>query len=195
LTLIREIFLSWTSLYFSEKLKMTTSSAGIASLVVPLFAAFSAILGGQVLGRVPKKHKELVSVIYLCFLLLALSGLAAFTWTLDVVTDSTRYIGVTLMAAVAFGIEAPYTFIDGVYTLQIAGKTSPGITVGIIQSAGYAGAIAAGYVTGVLADSLGWGALLVLLSGIVVLVLITASASCIQSYRRFSAAVAPADSQ
>ena len=206
LTLIRETFLSWTAQFLRDHLGLSNDAAGMCSLVIPLFAAISAMLGGILIDKVSTTkasssattttttsssddasgdRKEYVTLGFLVVGLTAIGWLAVDT---SATTDSTTQpaprpgLSLFLLAMVAFGLEAPYTFIDGIYTLQLAGQESAAMTVGIIQAAGNAGAIGSGYFIGWLSDRYGWGVLLGMLAGVLVLLVIIVALNIL--YRR-----------
>lgn len=168
LTFVRETFLSWTAQFLSERMQLTDSASGIWSLVVPLFAAVSAMLGGYLIDRVPAREKELVSIGFLALNVVALVGLSALLAS----GQDTPAACLALLSLEAFGMEAPYTFIDGIYAIQIGGKESAAMTVGVIQAAGNVGGIAAGYAVGVVTHRYGWGTAFAGMAGIVGVVLL-----------------------
>ena len=62
-----------------------------------------------------------------------------------------------LIGAVAFALMAPYTFCSGVIPLDLGGRRGGGTAVGLIDSAGYLGAVLSGHGVGVPAESsYGW---------------------------------------
>ena len=162
LTLIREAFNSWTTQFLTDHLALSNSEAAIASLTIPLFAATSALIGGWLFDRLTERRKELLPAVFLSVSLVALVAITICThYDYDNVA-----LNLFLLACVSFGMETPYTLIDGVYTLKISGKNSPALTVGIIQAAGNTGAIASGYLVGLIAETYGWSVLMALLSGL-----------------------------
>ena len=62
-----------------------------------------------------------------------------------------------LIGAVAFALMAPYTFCSGVIALDLGGRRGGGTAAGLIDSAGYLGAVLSGLGIGALAESsYGW---------------------------------------
>ena len=164
LTLIRETFNSWTPIYLTEELLMSDGDAATASMVFPLAGTFSALLGGYLVDRIPGAWRGAIPLVFLVFLSINLAGLAAFaeyyqgegTWAI--------VLALFLIGMTAMFLIAPYSFLDGVFTLELAGKQGCAATASIINGAGYIGAILSGVVTGVAADGSGWSLVFVILT-------------------------------
>src|SRR5205807_7712925 len=67
-------------------------------------------------------------------------------------------LALAMIAAVAFALMAPYTFCSGVMALDLGGRRGGGTAAGLIDAAGYLGAVLSGLGIGALAESQGWAA-------------------------------------
>ena len=144
-------------------------------LVFPLFGCLSAIWGGRKLDKTPANKQDLVAISFLSALLTSIVALAVFVQYIPAQPSVwSQVVGMILLSLVAFSMEAPYTFIDGVYTLRLSGNSAPALTVGILQAAANAGAIAAGYLTGVVTETWGWAAMVAIMAAQVLIVLVSA---------------------
>jgi sugar phosphate permease len=182
LTFVRETFLSWTAQFLSESMQLSASQAGVWSLIVPLFAAVSAMLGGYLIDRVPFARKPLVSMGFLVLNVGALLGLSAVI--ARGLNQSSVALCLVLLALEAFGMEAPYTFIDGIYAIELGGKASAATVVGVIQAAGNLGGIAAGWLVGAVTQDHGWDVMFAGMAGIVGIVLATQVVDFLMPKRR-----------
>lgn len=176
MTMIREIFLSWVSIINVEVLKFDDSTSAVLSLIFPLFGCISAIWGGKKVDKTSIERQDAVALWFLFSLLLSLISLSCFvSYTASMQTTvGIQITGVILLSSVAFCMEAPYTFIDGVYSLRLSGSKSPALTVGILQAAANIGAVASGYLCGVISETWGWAVMVGIMTGQVFLVIIAA---------------------
>lgn len=150
LTLVRETFNFWTPTFLRETTGLNVSNAAMTSLVFPLTGGVAAIIGGLLSDRWQGRHER---VVIPCVALLAL-------WLTLLGTIDLRGrpgLALFLLCGVSFFLTAPYTLIVGVVPLDIAGKRGSSTASGLIDSAGYVGAILSGYVVGAIATRFGWG--------------------------------------
>jgi OPA family glycerol-3-phosphate transporter-like MFS transporter len=164
LTLIRETFNSWTPIYLTEELDMSDGDAATASMVFPLVGTLSAILGGFLVDKISPRWRGLIPLVFLVFLSLNLAGLAAFAKYYQGEGPKAVVLALFLIGMTAMFLIAPYSFLDGVFTLDLAGKKGCAATASIINGAGYIGAILSGVVTGVAADGSGWSLVFIILT-------------------------------
>jgi OPA family glycerol-3-phosphate transporter-like MFS transporter len=149
LTLIRETFNFWTPTYLRDVVGMSEGTAAQSSMFFPLVGALAALLGGFVTDRIRRRLGRIV--------LPSLLALAAVTALLSILHLNARpYLAVCLLSAVALFMMAPYSFLTGVMALDLGGKRGSATAAGLIDSAGYLGAILSGYGVGTLADRWGW---------------------------------------
>jgi len=165
LTLIRETFNAWTPVYFEEDLGMDEGDAATASMVFPLAGTFSAFLGGYLVDKISTRYRGLIPLVFLLLLSLCLAGLAAFSKYYDSEDSGAIALALFMVGMTAFFLIAPYSFLDGVFTLDLAGKQGCAATASIINGAGYIGAVLSGTITGIAADSSGWPLVFVILTG------------------------------
>jgi OPA family glycerol-3-phosphate transporter-like MFS transporter len=159
LTLIRETFNLWNPTYLTELFKLDPGTAGMASLVFPLIGTVSALGAGWLVDRTGGRFGPVVlpSLGVLMVLLGLLACLPA---------DSEAWLALTLIGAVAFFLIAPYTFCSGVLAVRFGGQRGGATAAGIIDTAGYLGAVLAGSGIGRIAKAYGWGAAFGTLAGI-----------------------------
>lgn len=150
LTLIRETFNYWTPLFLKEEADLPAAWAAAASAVFPGAGALAAVAAGVLSDRLRGQRGRIVfpSLVALTAALLAL-GLV------DV--RGRPGLALLLIAAVAFALMAPYTFCSGVIPLDLGGRRGSGTAAGLIDAAGYLGAVLSGLGVGALAESTyGW---------------------------------------
>jgi sugar phosphate permease len=111
--------------------------AGIASLVFPLAGGISAIVAGLLSDRLGGRHGRVVvpSLVLLIGSLYAMGviDVAGKPWT-----------AMTLIALTSFFLIGPYSYLSGVMALDLGGKRGSSTAAGLIDGAGYLGAIASG---------------------------------------------------
>lgn len=149
LTLIRETFNFWTPTFLNEATGLDVADAARCSLFVPFAGGVSAILGGVLSDRIRGRHGR-VLVPSVALLTLALTLLAM----IDVRGRPALAIG--LLCSVAFFLLAPYSFLAGVIALDLGGKRGSSTSSGLIDSAGYVGAILSGHAVAAIATRYGW---------------------------------------
>ncbi|MCA9014423.1 MAG: MFS transporter [Planctomycetaceae bacterium] len=149
LTLVRETFNFWTPTFLNEVAKFDIGQAAIGSMLFPLVGGCSTLLAGIASDRLRGRHGRVVlpSLILLVF---ALSLLA----TIDV--SGKPVLALTLLSLVAFFLMAPYSFLSGVMAIDLGGKRGCSTVAGLVDSAGYLGAILSGHTVGMIAQYYGW---------------------------------------
>ncbi|KAI3653669.1 hypothetical protein MP228_001616 [Amoeboaphelidium protococcarum] len=165
LTLLREIFLTWTSVYFADQFKLQESQAAILSMVFPLFGTVSALVGGivvdygQTLSQKSRILLQMNVAVLLSLVIVALSHSSANVGFMAI-----------LLSLAAFCLVAPFSLVTGVFCMLIndssansntdlqAGGNShgSGFVVGFVNAVGNLGAIFAGHQIGLVADTYGW---------------------------------------
>jgi MFS transporter, OPA family, glycerol-3-phosphate transporter len=102
------------------------------------------------------------SLILLVGVLVVLSRLS-----LDEFAERYRaWVSLTLIGSVAFFLAGPYTFCSGALAMSLGGVRGAAAAAGIIDTAGYLGAIAAGSVIGRVATNHGWNTAFLVLAGL-----------------------------
>lgn len=149
LTLVRETFNFWTPTFLNEVAKFDIGSAAMGSMLFPLVGGCSTYLAGITSDRLRGRHGRVV-LPSLILLVLSLILLA----TVDV--TGRPYLALTLLSLVAFFLMAPYSFLSGVMAIDLGGKRGCSTVAGLVDSAGYLGAILSGHTVGLIAEYYGW---------------------------------------
>jgi OPA family glycerol-3-phosphate transporter-like MFS transporter len=156
LTLIRETFNFWTPTYLKEMVGLDVGSAALYSMLFPTVGALSAFLAGFLSDRLEGKHGR-VCVPSLILLIGALIALYA------VPVQGKPNLAILLVCLVSLFLIAPYSFLSGVMALDFGGKRGTSTAAGLIDSAGYFGAVLSGWGIGRIAERSGWGTALIFL--------------------------------
>jgi OPA family glycerol-3-phosphate transporter-like MFS transporter len=150
LTLIREAFNNWTATFLSE-VGMSPGDAGIASLSFPLAGGISAIVAGLLSDRLHGRHgRVIVPSLILATASLYLMGIVPF--------DGRPRAAIALISVTSFFLIGPYTYLSGVMALDLGGKRGSSTAAGLLDGAGYLGAIASGQGVAWIAVQYEWGA-------------------------------------
>jgi OPA family glycerol-3-phosphate transporter-like MFS transporter len=158
LTLIRETFNYWTPTYLRDEAGLDPAWAAAASAVFPVAGAVAALAAGALSDRLGGRHGR-IAVPSLAALLVALLALALAP------VRGHPGLAVTLIGAVGATLMAPYTFCSGVMAMDLGGRHGSGTACGLIDAAGYVGAVASGLGIGALAERYGWAAAFGALAG------------------------------
>jgi OPA family glycerol-3-phosphate transporter-like MFS transporter len=149
LTLLRETFNTWNPIFLHEVAGFEAGSAGIASLVFPAVGGVAAIVAGR-LSDLPGQSPARVAVPFLVLLVGTLAALAFIP------LDGRPVLALLLLAATAFFLIGPYSFMTGVMAIDLGGKAGSATVAGLVDAAGYVGGIASGWGVGQLAQAYGW---------------------------------------
>lgn len=149
LTLVRETFNFWTPTFLNEVVKFEIGDAAIGSMLFPLVGGCSALIAGITSDRLRGRHGRVV-LPSLILLVIALGLLA----TINVAGKPV--LALTLLSLVAFFLMAPYSFLSGVMAIDLGGKRGCSTVAGLVDSAGYLGAILSGHTVGMIAQYYGW---------------------------------------
>ncbi len=158
LTLIREAFTFWSPQYLVS-VGFDVGNAPMLSMVFPLVGGVSALVGGTLSDFCGGKHGRvaLPSMVLLCGALVLLGALPN--------TDD-RVLALSLISAVSFFLIAPYSLCSGVMALDLGGKRGSSTAAGLIDGAGYLGAIFSGYGIAVMAKEYGWSGAFLFLAAV-----------------------------
>jgi OPA family glycerol-3-phosphate transporter-like MFS transporter len=151
LTLIRETFTFWTPTFLHEVAGLGAGAAAVDSLLFPLVGAGSALVAGLLSDRLGGRHGRIL-VPALVMLVAALVVLASVS------LEGRPGLALALISVVAFFLIGPYTLLAGVMSLDLGGKKGSSTTSGMVDSAGYLGAVLSGVLVGSLAHRFGWSA-------------------------------------
>jgi OPA family glycerol-3-phosphate transporter-like MFS transporter len=151
LTLIRETFNFWMPTYLAEVAGLSEGSAAQGSMLFPLVGAASAFLAGAVSDRLKGVRGRVV--------LSALVLLAGALWLLSAMPATGRpVLALFLISTVSFILIGPYSLLSGVMAPDLGGKRGSSTAAGLIDGAGYFGAVLSGFGIGAIAQTRGWSA-------------------------------------
>jgi sugar phosphate permease len=115
-TLLRETFNTWTPTYFTEVVGLSKAEAASKSALFPLFGGVSVLLAGFISDKLGRNGR---AIIILIGLLLSGAGL----WALGrAQLGGSQSLPVFLVAAVAFTMIGPYSYLAGAISLDFGGK-------------------------------------------------------------------------
>jgi len=186
LTLIREAFNNWSSTFLKEVAGLPPGQAGIASLVFPLAGGVAAIAAGLLSDRLGGRHGRVV-VPALVLLVVSLGSMAFINVT------GRPIAAMALVAGTSFFLTGPYSYLSGVMALDLGGKRGSSTAAGLIDGAGYVGAIASGWGVAAIAARYKWAGVFLALTGVCCLTLVVAVAYLILSERKNANRAAPQD--
>lgn len=152
LTLIRETFNIWTPTYLAEVGGLSAGSAATYSLLFPLFGGISVLVFGRMADRMAGGKRSVAILVGLVPLVFVLA-------VMGIVQESGRVLlPLLLVSAAAMLMIGPYSFLAGAISLDLGGKVGSSTASGLIDAAGYLGAIASGIGIGSIAQRAGWDA-------------------------------------
>lgn len=152
LTLIRETFNIWTPTYLAEVGELSAGSAATFSLLFPLFGGISVLAFGRMADRMAGGKRSIA-------ILTGLVPLVAVLGLMGGIRDpGNAVLPLVLVSAAAMLMIGPYSFLAGAISLDLGGKVGSSTASGLIDAAGYIGAIASGVGVGSLAQRAGWDA-------------------------------------
>jgi sugar phosphate permease len=162
-TLLRETFNTWTPTYFTEVVGMSKAEAASKSALFPLFGGVSVLLAGFISDKLGRSGRALIILIGL---LLSSAGL----WLLGHARfGGSPALPVLLVAAVAFTLIGPYSYLAGAISLDFGGKQAAATASGIIDGVGYLGGVLAGDTVARVSVSYGWQGAFTALAGVALL--------------------------
>ncbi|MGB7220613.1 MAG: MFS transporter [Vicinamibacterales bacterium] len=150
LTLIRETLNTWIPVYLVDVHGVSVASAAQYSALFPFVGGLSTLATGWASDRVGKGNRAAVAVPCLALCAASLAGLA-WASRAGALTPALFLIG-----SVAFWLLGPYSLLAGAMAMDLGGRTGPATAAGLIDSAGYLGAVLSGFAFGRLVDVLGW---------------------------------------
>lgn len=163
LTLIRETFRDWTPVYLSEAAEARPGIAALGSMVFPLSGGFSALFAGYVTDRIAHGRR---GVVMLAFLVPLAAALTTLCWLSSREQPPGLLLPLLLISVVGMAMTGPYSFLTGVFSLDLGGKQGSASAAGLVDSAGYFGGMLAGWGVGKIAQDVGWGAVFAVLAAV-----------------------------
>ncbi len=164
-------FLNFVPIFLKESLDISEASAVMTASAFPLGSIVAVLAGGYIFDALSKNAMTKVIGIslgtaVLCILIIYNISNFAFTSSIN--------IFVIYICLLIFGLSvAPAYYLPmSIFSIKFGGPFS-GILISILDIGGYFASAVFGIITGRVADSMGWGPvlLLIMLSGILTLVL------------------------
>ena len=162
LTLVREAFNIWIPTHLTATYGMSPGSAARWSALFPLMGGLSVLVVGAATDRLGPGRRMLVAAP-----LVLGAGVLTFAASSSVVMHDER-LGLVSLGAIAALLIGPYSLLAGAMALELGGKRGASTAAGLIDTAGYLGAMLSGVAVGAAADTYGWDASLRLLAGVTV---------------------------
>jgi OPA family glycerol-3-phosphate transporter-like MFS transporter len=150
LTLIRETFNAWTPTYLVDVYGLSQADAAQTSSIFPFIGGVSVLLVGGVSDRVRSSVRLAMTAPLLALAAVALSMIGS-----RVALDH-QAVGLALVGSVAFLLIGPYSLLAGAMAMELGGRRGSSTAAGLIDAAGYLGAVLSGWGIGALAEHRGW---------------------------------------
>jgi sugar phosphate permease len=164
LTIVRETFNNWTPEYLHAYLGYSAGDAGSRSAIFPAVGAVSVLVTGWLSDRLGVNGRALLMFVGLTTATAALLGLMSIPSG-----AGTTFIPLLAIAAVAFCLLGPYSYLGGAFALDFGGKQGSAVASGMIDGIGYLGGILAGNSVTQIANSFGWQGVFVALAAVTAL--------------------------
>jgi len=180
-TIVRETFNIWTPTYFTQAVRLSDAAAASSSALFPLFGGISVLAAGFLSDRLGIGGRAAIILWGLVLAGIALLALA------NVHFGSSKSAPVLLVAAVAFLVLGPYSYLAGAIALDFGGKQGSATASGFIDGVGYIGGVLAGNSVAQISVAYGWKGAFTMLAAVCWLSGIAAAAYWIHQ-RRLAAA-------
>ena len=148
LTLIREAFNAWIPTYLVDVHGLSAGRAAQYSSLFPFVGGVSTLAAGFASDRVGRGNR--IAVAAPCLLLCSASLLALAS------TSRSLSGSVWAIIGVAFWLLGPYSLLAGAVALDFGGRRGSATAAGLIDTAGYLGAVLSGFAVGRIVETSGW---------------------------------------
>jgi MFS transporter, OPA family, glycerol-3-phosphate transporter len=150
LTLIREAFNAWIPVYLVDVHGLSVGQAAQYSSMFPFIGGLSTLAAGIASDYVSRGARIAIAIpcLVLCSGSLVLLAVASASHSLP--------LALIAMALVAFWLLGPYSLLAGAVALDFGGRRGSATAAGLIDSAGYLGAVLSGYAVGAVVETSGW---------------------------------------
>jgi OPA family glycerol-3-phosphate transporter-like MFS transporter len=150
LTLSRETFNQWSATYLSETVHLSPATASKYSAVFPFIGGISALMAGFFSDHIfgGRRARIIAFTQFLLFFVLMAQGAYG--------ADAAPEISLALMSLAAFLLIGPYTFLAGAIAIDLGAKIGSSTAAGLIDGAGYLGAIVSGWGVAKIAQYYRW---------------------------------------
>ena len=182
LTIVRETFNNWTPEYLHAHLGLSAGDAGSFSAVFPAVGAVSVLITGWLSDRLGVNGRALLMFIGLTLATAALIALVSIP-----AGTGTTIAPLVAIAAVAFCLLGPYSYLGGAFALDFGGRQGSAVASGMIDGIGYIGGILAGTSVTQISGAYGWQGVFVALA--VVTALATLASGMLYALRYRAAAI------
>ena len=159
LTIVRETFNNWTPEYLHAHLGLSAGDAGSFSAVFPAVGAVSVLITGWLSDRLGVNGRALLMFIGLTLATAALIALMSIP-----AGTGTTIAPLVSIAAVAFCLLGPYSYLGGAFALDFGGRQGSAVASGMIDGIGYIGGILAGTSVTQISSAYGWQGVFVALA-------------------------------
>jgi OPA family glycerol-3-phosphate transporter-like MFS transporter len=178
LTLLRESLNFWSPQYLVQVGGLSPAEAAEWSLVFPLFGGFSVLAVGYASDRLAGGRRGGIMAVLLgpLALILLVMGLAAHL--------PGAWLPIVLLAGAGFLLVGPYSFLAGAISIDLGARRGSSTAAGLVDAAGYVGAILSGWGVGYLARHQGWGSVFAVLGGVALLMCVVAIVYLLRHERR-----------
>jgi OPA family glycerol-3-phosphate transporter-like MFS transporter len=161
LTAIREAFNFWLPTYLHEVARLPESAASQFSSLYPVFGMVSILAAGYLSDTVARGRRGVV--IGLALLpLTAILGLVSVGFT-------GQWLPLVFISLAGLLLQGPYSFLAGAMSLDVGGRKGAATAVGLVDAVGYVGSMLSLWLTGLLAQRVGWNSAFLLLAGLAAL--------------------------
>jgi MFS transporter, OPA family, glycerol-3-phosphate transporter len=162
-TLMRETFNTWTPTYFTEGVGLSKAAAAQASALFPFFGGISVLLAGFLSDRLGRGGRAAIIFYGMMLTAIALFALGHASFA------GSTVLPVCLVAAIAFVMIGPYSYLGGAVALDFGGKQGSATASGLIDGVGYLGGVLAGERMARISVQSGWQGAFTVLAGVAAL--------------------------
>jgi sugar phosphate permease len=171
-TFLRSTFMFWTPKLLVD-IGLGNANAIFKSALFPFLGCLGTVFLGWYTDRYAKKgDRTFMMSVMLVGLVVSLLAVAAMMSAQGTASTHTTAI-VALIGMAGFFLLGPYSMSAGCLTLDIAGAKAAGSAAGFVDGMGYVGGALATWVTGLMADQLGWKNVFYMLAGFAALALLS----------------------
>ncbi len=148
LTAIREAFNFWVPTYLFEVAGMSESVASKFSSLYPVFGMVSILAAGYLSDTVARGRRGVIILLALLPMTAILGLMSA-----NLASDWLPLLFISLVGLLLLG---PYSFLAGAMSLDAGGRKGAATAAGLVDAFGYLGGTLSLWLTGLLAQRVGW---------------------------------------
>ena len=177
-TLLRETFNLWTPMYFTQFVGLNNAQAASSSALFPLCGGVSVLLAGVLSDYLGPEGRGRILFGGLCLTVITLLLLAR------VPAHAPSFEPILLVAAVAFLLIGPYSYLGGAMSLDFGGKEGSATASGLIDGVGYLAGVLSGNSMAHIAVNFGWSTMFTVLAVVAFISSAIAAASMWYQHQR-----------